>query len=450
MFGLTIRTTKSEGKTTLYTRIKVEGKSTWVDLQLLVDIDKWNKVSDSEQKINNYLFSLGYTEKLYKIEVGMKDLRSRHRLTKESLDNLIQNVVLAEVIEQLKKDEDLGKEVLARRRKDVKSFINNYVDGIANGDILNTKGKRYSKNSVNSWKQFRRIFLDCFKNLSFTWDDLSQQHIHMFLNYLDRQEYMRETKNRHIGIFSTIITAAEKQRLHTNGIVRKWLSASSAGDDDKKALIYLTKNELKSIYDLPLSGMKEKARDLFLIACYTPLRYSDFSKIKRGCIGVTVKGTKVIPLTQQKTLGQVVIPIVNEELEMLLMKYDYDVPSLSEQKINDCIKLICKQLSKTVPSLCKKVRTILTKTECKIMEDGKPKFEFDSEGYPVKPRWELVSCHTARRTAITNMYLSGKFSTCQIMSVSGHKKEDTFLKYIRLSLDEKADDVASAASDGLF
>ena len=42
------------------------------------------------------------------------------------------------------------------------------------------------------------------------------------------------------------------------------------------------------------------------------------------------------------------------------------------------------------------------------------------------------------------------FGLSQIMSVSGHKKEETFLKYIRLSLDEKADDVASAAFDGLF
>ena len=31
-----------------------------------------------------------------------------------------------------------------------------------------------------------------------------------------------------------------------------------------------------------------------------------------------------------------------------------------------------------------------------------------------------------------------------------NKKEETFLKYIRLSLDEKADDLASAAFDGLF
>lgn len=77
-------------------------------------------------------------------------------------------------------------------------------------------------------------------------------------------------------------------------------------------------------------------------------------------------------------------------------------------------------------------------------------FEYDREGYAVKPRYKLVSCHTARRTAITNMYLSGQFTPRQIMSVSGHVKEETFLKYVRLSLDERADEVVNAAADGLF
>ena len=84
------------------------------------------------------------------------------------------------------------------------------------------------------------------------------------------------------------------------------------------------------------------------------------------------------------------------------------------------------------------------------LENGKLKFEFDESGRVVKPRWELGTCHTARRTCITNMYLSGIYKTRQIMNVSGHKKEETFMKYIRLSLDEKADEVASLAVDGLF
>jgi hypothetical protein len=49
------------------------------------------------------------------------------------------------------------------------------------------------------------------------------------------------------------------------------------------------------------------------------------------------------------------------------------------------------------------------------------------------------------------MYLTGKYTTVQMMAVSGHTKEDIFRNYIKLTLDEKADEVANAANeDGLF
>ena len=48
------------------------------------------------------------------------------------------------------------------------------------------------------------------------------------------------------------------------------------------------------------------------------------------------------------------------------------------------------------------------------------------------------------------MYLSKKFSVPQMMSISGHKTEAMFYEYVKLSLDEKADVLASAACDGLF
>lgn len=40
MFKQQIRTTQEEGTTSLFTIIKIEGKSTWVDLRLIVDIEK--------------------------------------------------------------------------------------------------------------------------------------------------------------------------------------------------------------------------------------------------------------------------------------------------------------------------------------------------------------------------------------------------------------------------
>ncbi len=107
-----------------------------------------------------------------------------------------------------------------------------------------------------------------------------------------------------------------------------------------------------------------------------------------------------------------------------------------------------------MPSLAKKERTILTVQEKNIEKESRKKglepFEYDDEGYPIKARWEMVSLHTARRTFITNVYLSGKFSIEFMMKLSGHKKYDTFKKYVRLSLDEYADDIAKNADNCLF
>lgn len=66
----------------------------------------------------------------------------------------------------------------------------------------------------------------------------------------------------------------------------------------------------------------------------------------------------------------------------------------------------------------------------------------DAKGYVVKPRYDLVSSHTARRSGITNLYLTGLFDSFQMMSVSGHKDEKTFNEYIKLSSDEIADAIA--------
>ena len=127
---------------------------------------------------------------------------------------------------------------------------------------------------------------------------------------------------------------------------------------------------------------------------------------------------------------------------------------IRDQNLNRTIKKICKRLSESVPSLAKMERTKLTLEERRAEREAKKKgnalFEYDEQGYPIKPRWALVTTHTARRSCITNMYLSGKFTVAQMMAVSGHKKEAIFNHYVKLSLDEYADSVAIAAVDGLF
>ena len=118
-----------------------------------------------------------------------------------------------------------------------------------------------------------------------------------------------------------------------------------------------------------------------------------------------------------------------------------------------------KELSETVPTLARLERTVLTMKERAKEERGEVSFMRDAKGYVVKPRYDLVSSHTARRSGITNLYLTGLFDSFQMMSVSGHKDEKTFNEYIKLSSDEIADAIAKklaernknkSSNEGLF
>ena len=59
----------------------------------------------------------------------------------------------------------------------------------------------------------------------------------------------------------------------------------------------------------------------------------------------------------------------------------------------------------------------------------------------VHPKYELVSSHTARRSYITNMYVEGILSPEQIRSISGHKSEESFKRYLCQNLEEEAKEI---------
>jgi integrase len=54
-----------------------------------------------------------------------------------------------------------------------------------------------------------------------------------------------------------------------------------------------------------------------------------------------------------------------------------------------------------------------------------------------KPKCDLISTHTARRSFATNMFKMG-IPTLTIMRITGHKTEKNFLTYIKVTPDEHA------------
>ena len=59
----------------------------------------------------------------------------------------------------------------------------------------------------------------------------------------------------------------------------------------------------------------------------------------------------------------------------------------------------------------------------------------------VRPKFELVSSHTARRSYITNLYMEGKLSSEQIRSISGHSSEESFKRYLCQNQEEEAKEI---------
>jgi len=127
---------------------------------------------------------------------------------------------------------------------------------------------------------------------------------------------------------------------------------------------------------------------------------------------------KVIDLIQSKTNQRVVIPI-RPTLNTRLKKYDYEVPKVFPQKLNDRIKELARVIGITEPIQIEKYK------------GGKRIIH-------TIPKCDLIMSHTARRSGCTNMFKQG-IQPITIMKISGHKTEREILKYILISPEETAD-----------
>ncbi|MDR1764418.1 MAG: site-specific integrase [Dysgonamonadaceae bacterium] len=185
--------------------------------------------------------------------------------------------------------------------------------------------------------------------------------------------------------------------------------------------IYLNINEIRAIYNLKIKETNSrKIRDLFVIGCYTGLRFSDLSQLTNR----NIIGNKIV--TKTRKTGEVVEiplhPLVSE-----IIRYHNGIPACdcSLFNFNKCIKTVCKRANITDKILIERTK-------------GHKIERFTT------PKYALVSSHTARRSFATNAYLSG-ILPAKIMLITGHKSEQTFFEYIRIGKAENARELAEHA-----
>ena len=297
-------------------------------------------------------------------------------------------------------------------------FIEKFI-----AEAPNRKGKRTKRLvSMSTIKQYKvaekhlKEFAQSQRKQDYTFDEINKTFYDKYVDFLQRKSYT----NNYVGsqirklklILNDVMSQIDIATATLLGITMKDFTTLTEEIDT----IYLNETELQQLKNTDLSKIPhlDRVRDWFLLLAWTGCRFSDLSKITKTDIK-----DGFISFRQQKTNTKVTIPLHPIVLE-ILEKYKYDLPEeISNQKFNDYIKEVCRiaEINGTETT----TRTVGGKLETESFE-----------------KWEQVSSHTGRRSFCTNMYKRG-LPTLMIMSISGHKTEKSFLKYIKVKQDEHAE-----------
>lgn len=279
------------------------------------------------------------------------------------------------------------------------------------------------RSKVSSWEDstltkhftIRRILCDFDADLLVS--KVDSKTLQLYHEYLIERNMQNSSIKKHFSFLRAFLQwATDKELLKTD-----WKSFKPEIKlIHKKAVVFLTWDELMKVYELKFSEDKkylERVRDCFCFSCFTGLRYSDLKALKRvdifkGYIQVTTEKTDT---TLQIELNKYSSAILDKYKDMDLEGYALPVPS--NQKMNEYLKEIGFIAGITEP-----ITQIYYKGSERIEE--------------VNPKFKLLGTHTGRRTFICNALMLGVNAEV-VMQWTGHKDYKQMMPYIAVATDVK-------------
>jgi site-specific recombinase XerD len=362
----------------------------------------WNPEKQRARDTARYAEASEFNQRLNNIETAVNNVYRR----------LINNetIVTKEILKK-ELNRELLKEELVEKQVD---FITWLKEEIKIAGISQKPGSIQVYNAlVNHLTKFSEI-----KRYKLSFEAIDFDFYNRFSDYLLNDcKLLTNTYGKQIKTLKTFLNIATEKGVNKNLIFKNKLFRAP---DEQVEHIYLTSEELDKLYHMEFDKKKylERVRDMFLIGCYTGLRFSDFTQLKSENLKQTKDGLQLNVKTI-KTGQKVVIPI-NSRVKAIWKKYDGVMPrAISNQKMNDYLKELGEEAE------INDVVTLTRTNGSNVVKRTGPKYEF-------------ISTHTARRSFATNTFLSG-IATLSIMKLTGHKTESSFMKYIKVSQERNAE-----------
>lgn len=243
-------------------------------------------------------------------------------------------------------------------------------------------------------------------------DDLNEEKLTEYVFYLRDEKKMRNsTIKKQLGFLKWFLNWAVEKGHTTNMTYKKFKPKLKTADNQ---VIYLTREELDLLRNFQIPQTKQyldRVRDVFLFCCYTSLRYSDAYQLKSSHI----KDGK-IEIVTQKTTDKLNIKLNTKALAILEkykntpFKNDKVLPIISNQRMNDYLKVLCELAGINEP-----ITIIYFKGNVRHEE--------------IYPKHSLIGTHTARRTFICNALQNGMPANA-VMKITGHSDYKAMQPYI--------------------
>jgi len=332
-------------------------------------------------KANGYLLASFYCQDgrlryPTKIKVGSKEKGDILRLDK--IKRLItQYVANAKIQDQPVLKPELTEhlnEHLAKVKKDVSDFISDWGQMVADmrsGKLLKKKdGNRFSEASAKNYESVLKKLQNYEAASAFKFSyRFNIEDYRNLLKWLIKKDYSRNSIAEVVARLSAFLVKMYDAKKHKNKVFENPEFKYSWEESDTVAL---TIEELTAVYNLPLSGAKGRARDVFVFGCWVALRAEDLGRInlyKRV-------GDKFEVLTE-KTGEKVVIP-VHWMADAIYTKYNGVLPVYST----------AEGLNYHLPDICE-MAGITEQHLISITKGGRRQAEYWA-------KYDLVSAHTAR------------------------------------------------------
>ena len=341
-----------------------------------------------------------------------------HRSIKKQLDRY--SGFFTEIVNRYKNiDEELTIDI-ARQRFDEEFKKIKIKDDFFRiyDEFIQEKENDYSGNSISKStkdrydynKRLLQDFQDYYK-LKLRLGNFDDKIYNKFLKYcIEIKDHSANTVHRNVGLLKTFLYwALSKKYTYNNNFIN--FKKPPKFRTDEIALNYQQVEEIY-LYDFSKNKRLERVRDLFVFGCVTGMRFGNYSRISKQ----DIQGDFIRVVDLKSKSKKLSIPL-NSISKAILEKYNYILPNISNQKMNEFIKEVFKEM--------------------KFTEDIKKTMKYGDELVDKKSEfWERISSHTARRSFITIMK-NNKVPDKVIMSYTGHTSLEVFNNYYRPSEEDK-------------